>query len=42
MNFLLEVIEFTLAGFFIGLGFWWAFVVLAWYCGWGLVRKISS
>lgn len=42
MSFLVEVIEFTLAGFFVGLGFWWAFVVLGWYCGWGLLRKIMK
>ncbi len=33
MSFLLEVIEFILAGFFAGLGFWVAFVAVAFICG---------
>lgn len=33
MGFLIEVIEFTLAGFFVGTGFWFSFVSVAWICG---------
>ena len=39
MSFLIEVIEFTLAGFFAGLGFWFAFVGVAFICG---LRKIMK
>ena len=39
MSFLLEVIEFTLAGFFVGLGFWFAFVGVAFVCGFKKIIK---
>ena len=39
MSFLFGAIEFMLAGFFVGLGFWWAFYLLCW-CAMILLRRV--